>query len=262
MMTPAEGRSIIQVLVLFDESNSREYGVALWAALHEVETFYRQSYTNVTFKRFYLSSYVPQPSWPDRWLFLGKLKGMWGGDARSALAMLSQESGTDIKVPSVYDKKSRNYDQGKLADQIPGLIQAGADDTNFVIITDRPITPPRDWRYVIWDSIEKTNYRAFVISAAPLDPHYWRDKDSDRVATIKNRVRAACLSVTGSLLNLERCENPACFMFDNVDSVTVLDDMAIVGAEHKCPALENKGFEEMPKDPNLIHPPVVRSDVS
>jgi hypothetical protein len=258
-MAPTKVRSIVQVLLLFDETNSRDYGVSLWAALHEVEAFYKQSHSSVAFKRFYLSSYVPQTTMLDKLANLGR--AMFSSDAtRSALALLSQEydnAGTNIAIPlDDSEKKRRNYDQKKLATQIRSLIPGTSEDYNFVIITDRPITPPPSWRYVIWDTVEIKDFCAPVISVAPLDPNYWRDKNPDRISTIKNRARAACMSVTGSLLNLERCENPACFMFEGVDSVTVLDDMKMVGAEHDCSIIKNKGFTETPADPEMIHPPV------
>lgn len=52
---------ITQVLLLFDEKNSGEYGLALWAALHEVEAFYNAGERRMDVRRLYISPYVPSP---------------------------------------------------------------------------------------------------------------------------------------------------------------------------------------------------------
>jgi predicted Zn-dependent protease len=126
-----------------------------------------------------------------------------------------------------------------------------------VIVTDRAITPPPGFRYVIWDEVPR--YNATVVSAATLDPHYWRNPAAGRVMTIKNRLRSAALSITGRLLGLHACTNDECFMCGDVDSADALDFMTQLCIEHDRPKLESLTFARSATDPTLIQPvtPVV-----
>jgi hypothetical protein len=72
------------------------------------------------------------------------------------------------------------------------------------------------------------------------------------VAIIKHRIRTAGLSVVGTFLGLKRCDEENCFLFDDVDSVTRLDDMVYLGGDHGLPELANRGFATRPDDPNRV----------
>jgi len=111
-----------------------------------------------------------------------------------------------------------------------------------LIVSDLELAPPPSWRYVVWDVIPS----GAVVSLAPVDPKYWSEPVQDethRHQVIKSRTRAACISVVGSLLGLQRCENPTCFMYSNVDSVVRLDDMIHLGPEHGVTELAGRGFD-------------------
>lgn len=246
----SERIDILQVLVLFDSEASREIGLPLWATLIEAERFYNLGIPRAKFQRYYISSYAP----PIPGLVgsavrgVGKiLAGTWM--AEDAVKLLSQDESLQpspsFKAPGRY---KNTYDQTKLGQAVRDLLSSKLEYNRLVIITDREITPPTDWRYVIWDSISG----GVVISIAPLDPKYWRDRDPNRIATIKHRARAAVLSCTGSMLNLERCDNPDCFLYRDVDSVTALDLMSKLGPEHRIAELSGQGFQPIINDPALI----------
>lgn len=122
------------------------------------------------------------------------------------------------------------------------LVQEVVQPTGWtLILTDIELEPPLDWRYIIWRSFPQ----GAVVSTATLDPRYWREpveSEVHRVLMIKARARAACISVVGSLIGLERCSNPECFLFKDVDSLVRLDDMKFVGPEHDVAELTFRGF--------------------
>jgi predicted Zn-dependent protease len=191
---------------------------------------------------------------------IGRALGRWipGGEVQTALDLLKHDQVLSSSGPSaeLSPSRRRTYDQTHLATIIRKLVDPDKSGEHLMIITDRPITPPADWRYIIWETDPNTN--ASVISVSPLDPEYWRDQDPRRVMRIKTRTRNAALSITGELIGLERCENPACFLFDDVDSVTVLDEMRAFGAEHDLSELVGYGFDEMVSDPTLVQTPTFR----
>ena len=117
-----------------------------------------------------------------------------------------------------------------------------------MLVTDQELTPPKGWRYIIWDEIQSGT----AISIAPTDPVYWRYSDENRVAIIKHRIRTAGLSVAGTFLGLKRCEEENCFLYDDVDSVTRLDEMVYLSGHHGLQELANRGFVTRPDDPNRV----------
>ncbi len=140
---------------------------------------------------------------------------------------------------------------GTLADQAQ-IAQAvrewmPSDGDLLVVITDELITPPPEWRYVIWDLTPS----GFVMTIAPLDPEYWGDTSADaaaRLTAIKRRTRAALLSILGTALGLRRCDNPECYLFRNVESVVRLDEMRFIGPEHDAKHLIGWGFDTVTVD--------------
>jgi hypothetical protein len=126
-----------------------------------------------------------------------------------------------------------------------------------VIVTDLAITPPPDWRYVIWDVVPG----CAVVSLATLDPFYWAMSvdEEERTRVIKRRARAACLSIVGTLLGLSRCENERCYLFAGVDSALRLDEMVYLGPEHRVETLGSRSYPHVASDPVLaetIVPPL------
>lgn len=253
MATIEPGR-ITQVLLFFDEKSSLEHGPALWAAFHEMERFYRQAQPDLAFRRFYISSFIPS---------LGPIEAVWRGLGR----LLSKNEPPDppgdheralpISEKEVTGSSTRTFDQNRLAAAVRERIGDQHDvhsSEPMLIVTDRPITPPPHWRYIIWEIVTDpvTKAQTGVVSAAPLDPAYWREHRPDRTAIVKHRVRAAGLGVIGNLLGLKECENPSCYMYSDVDSVLVLDDMTEFGSEHEVAALAGGGFSSGEREPAAI----------
>lgn len=245
---------LIQAVALFDERSASDYGLALWAAFHEVEQFYKRVGAEIRYQRFFVA-----PSSPSGSIFesiahaVGKL--IPGERLQRALDVLSadQTRSFNLQDQLSWDSRGRTYDQTQLAAAVRSLIGPIASGYHLMIVTDRPITPPSRWRYIIWET--NRDIDASVISVTPLDPDYWHDRDPDRVLTIKARARAAALNITGGLIGLSHCDNPACFLFDDVDAVTVLDEMKGLGPEHNLDALVGYGFSNRQSDPTIIASP-------
>ena len=100
----------------------------------------------------------------------------------------------------------------------------------LVVVTNQELTPPPQWRYLMWDTAAAEHNA--VISGCPMDPYYWGTEIKDRFAVLERRVRAAICATIGELLGLAHCDNEACFMRRDVTSVLELDDMAEYGTEH------------------------------
>lgn len=130
---------------------------------------------------------------------------------------------------------SGQFNQALLGPLVHALLER---DATSVVLTDLPITPPPEWRYIIWDSAPNGS----VISCAPLDPAYWTTAvdEQTRIETTKKRALAATLCVIGSLLGLGRCSNERCFMFGNIDSVRRLDEVELIGSEHSVEELSGR----------------------
>jgi predicted Zn-dependent protease len=253
---------IIQVLLLFDEKSSADYGLALWAGLNEVEAFYNSHGKQVNARRFYISPFVPSSGF-----FLDTLRSVakffTQREVKNALDVLQQDERVQRKLSDAASMakmpNTKTYDQERL---IAGTREKVLRDRlgeiasaiPLMIVTDRPITPPENWRYIIWESWPSTSPTNAVISTAPLDPNYWSDPDPHRIAVIKNRVRTAALSVCGEFLGLHSCHNPRCFLCEKVDSVTSLDQMSRLGEEHnsEVEGLVGLGFDPIVTDPNVV----------
>lgn len=114
------------------------------------------------------------------------------------------------------------------------------DTTPLVVVTDRPIRPPPNWRYRIWDPVPG----GVAISFATLDPRYWGEQLElpERRQAVRRRLRAALCSVLGTCLGLVRCDNPWCFLYADVDRVSRLDNLVHIGEEHRVETLSRRGF--------------------
>jgi hypothetical protein len=116
----------------------------------------------------------------------------------------------------------------------------------LMIVTDQEIEPPADWRYIIWSEFSNGQ----VVSVAPTDPSYWRERSANRLGAIKHRVRTAGMCIVGVALGLTRCDNPRCFLFGQVSSAEVLDSMVVLGGEHSWTLLTGWGYSPRPTDPS------------
>lgn len=214
--------SVSQVLLLRDSKTSHELGLALWAAMQEMASFYNADQPRVRSTCDYISEFVPEEV------------------RRAGGAPFNQ-------LPPEWDKElwakarghyTRTYDCSKIVDSVSQMLEALGRRPPFLVITDQELTPPPEWRYIVFDA----DARGQVTSIRPTDPVYWGDRSPRRVSTVKHRVRAAGLNGIGSLLGLHRCNNAECFLYSSIDSVTCLDAMVKLGAEHKLPRLAGYGF--------------------
>ena len=250
--TPPTDADLLQAIVLFDDANAHDYGLALWALLHEVERFYRPLDLKRKFARFYISPTAPEKSLLGQFLHgLGNV--MYGKQVTSALDVLrpTEVIATRDQERAAVGPYGRVIEQAKLTEVVRQMIGCSNLPVPLMIVTDRAITPPPEWRYVIWAGTSNIDS---VLSVAPLDPNFWRERDPHRILTIKRRARSAALSITGEHLGIRRCDNPECVMFANVDSVTTLDDMTTFGSEHELPELEGREFSVAARDATAIDP--------
>ena len=246
--------SINNILLIRYPDNSMQLGEALWAASKEVENFYNFGEQRAVFRRSYLSETMPESIQKKGAAGPSVLKKMWdfftgSGNQpveKEANEVMMNVSQADSKWDTAEAQYVRSYDAGKIAQLARELAGERPSDETQVVVTDLVLVPPPEWRYVIWDGN--------VISIAPTDPEFWNMKDSNRNAIIKHRVRTACLSVVGQLIGLRRCDNERCFLFGNVDSVTRLDNMVVLGPEHNIEALSQRGFEIFAEEPGKVQP--------
>lgn len=205
-------------LLFKDRRNSTELTPAIWAALQEVEALYTRLARAPRFARICLVEEDGKAAAESVTILNHELwKAIWAG-ARSP--------------------RARSLDQEKLARSVRPLLGPHAETANLILVTDQEITPPPEWRYILWDGWERDS----IVSLAAMDPVYWGEVDDERSVTLKRRARAACCSAVGEVMGLERCHNPKCFLYAAVDSVLRLDDMEFIGAEHELAPLTGVGF--------------------
>ena len=236
---------LLHVLLIRDPKFAVEAGPAIWTALKEVEQFYNLHQPRVHVHRVAFEPGLSEPvskQWPPQQLETS-------GD-------LSEKFWNAVR-----GKFRRTIDQNQLAEAVRSRLPAELRGLPMVLVTDQEIIPPRDWNYIIWD----TTQFGSVISAAPLDPQYWSDRTPHRVGAVKHRVRVCGLSIMGSHLGLERCKNEKCFLYGNVDSTNVLDDMLVLGPEHGWQDLAGFGYSPRPRNPEQLQsvsPPLVGNEIA
>ena len=226
-------KNVVQVLALREPDKWKFLAPSLWSAFIEIENFYNFDIPRVQCVRYILGAAGGSLQ---EYTFLQAF-------SPNALHYGPQRSDDSFWVP-LQGKFRRTIHQGRLADGIRSQLPPLHKDWFLMIITDQEIEPPPDWRYIIWDDVRNGE----VISIAPTDPDYWRERSANRVGTIKHRVRTAGMSIFGVALGLERCGNPHCFLFKDVASADVLDTMLSLGHEHQWALLAGKGYSPRPRD--------------
>ncbi len=228
---------------------------AIWAAFKEVKAFYNLDEERLKIGCFFAAeSQEPELS---TILGSGSASGSgWGRllksftNAQTNQRLINEEEFIPISRSSLDAfarvETSDTYDGDRVAIWTKEMLRQKRFEGTPVVVFDQELTPPPQWRYVIWADR--------VVSVVPTDPTYWGMKDDNKIVTIKHRVRTACLSIIGQLLKLKRCSNDRCFLFGNVDSVLRLDKMVELGPEHNIKMLSGKGFDICPPDPAKVQP--------
>jgi len=209
---------ITHAIALRNHGTASEFGEMLWAVLGEVAAFYNLDKPRAQFQRRWIGDAVPPTAMTDAdQVIIAKLDWNWWKGVRSEAGRL-----VDYKLLG-----------SAVRELLPEL-------ERILIVTDEELNPPPDWRYVIWWDVSVKGDGA--VSLAPLDPRYWGDTDPQRLETVKWRIRASLLCMTGLRLGFRRCQNTKCYLYENVDSVSVLDEMVTLGPEHSTEGLTDKVF--------------------
>jgi|ERR1035438_9926012 hypothetical protein len=230
-------KKIVQVLAFREPDKWKLLAPSLCAALIEIENFYNFDIRRVQCERYILGATggsLQEYTFPETF--------------PADVSQYGPQSSDDSFWAPLQGKFRRTIHQGRLSEAIRRLLPPQHKDSFFMIVTDQEIEPPPVWRYLIWDGVPN----GVVISTAPTDPEYWRERSANRVSAIKHRVRTAGMNVFGIALGLQRCGNPRCFLFKEVASTNVLDTMLALGEEHNWMQLVGVGYAPRPKDPSRV----------
>lgn len=228
---------VLQVLLFRDGEISHELGLPLWAAFQEVEALFNHDRPRAEFQRFYLAhpDHIPHAVRSEMTLDWSAV----------AAAFADKEFWQQARGPF------RNlYDQEELAQLARRLLRRPGKPEPMVLVTDLELTPPPEWRYILWDWCQDDT--TAVVSLAPMDPLYWGERGRTWVATVKQRARSACCSAVGEHLSLDDCDNPWCYLRLPIESVLDLDEMHCIGPEHDLSDLTGLGFTPRVNDPGSV----------
>lgn len=251
---------IDMVLTFHSNEASSALGRPLWAGLAEVARYFtpsspgrwlevplptrsrEQAIVLPRFRRWYVAT--APPPFP-----LGE------DEVDSQFVQLPEERVTETWEGSRL--RRTQHDHAVLGPAISACISDIAEVAlgSVIVVVDREIVPPSDWRYVLWDSFPGGT----VISTAPMDPNYWGAPvpERERKREMKQGMRAAALCIAGTRIGLSRCENPNCFMFGAVDSVSRLPEMRQLGPEHTVMGLERGIFPVSESHPDRVTAPLM-----
>jgi predicted Zn-dependent protease len=226
--------TIVQILLLSSAEAATSLGPTLWAVLEEVETLYNHQRQRAVFARqMMVNNNVAAAESED------KLEERFGDVSEHDLPALRAEA-EGVYLGTLNAERLAELVRKQLA--VP-------DRRRLFILTEHEITPPKDWAYILWLETPAGT----VVSTAALDPDYWGIQEPDRLKVIKHRARAACMAATGILLGFNRCDNPSCYLFTEVDSVTRLDLMVAIGPEHEEIAGDEAiGYWKTIEDPEMV----------
>lgn len=228
--------SMTHVLLFAEERSYVDYASVVWSAMIEAEHFYASAGLVRECRRFAcLPGTTPTlhddlPSVEQAALRSADARSFWEEMRAQYSKVYAQEL-----ILSAPRKKFLPKQHG----------------TSVFIVTDQELRRPKEWRYILWENFGPDA----VISAAPMDPRYWRARvDDSAVQIVKHRIRSTLLNAIGENIGVIRCENEECFSYGNIDSVARLDAMLHFGAEHRIDTLTNRGFAPEMRDPKLVQP--------
>lgn len=109
----------------------------------------------------------------------------------------------------------------------------------LMVVMDGEFTPASSHAAAIWLSPAKASQDYVILSLLPLDPYFGVEqallapaKEIERQLILKQRLRAACLSIIGPVFGLLPCRWSDCFMYERAHAVRHLDLMTKLGHEH------------------------------
>ena len=204
---------------------------SLYSAMKEVNLFYTQAFDKPNFNIYYISDEISDHFRNHLELFDSQIITVENSVLDDALE-ISRAIG-------------RKYDARKIMNIIKSIITESQNGYN-VVITNLELSPPYNYRYILWSNR--------VISIIPMDPLYWGMDEPERLSIIKHRIRTATLSVVGAILGIGGCNNEYCFRYRNIDSVTRLDYMMMLGPEHRIQSLSGLGFDYFSENPSQVQP--------
>jgi hypothetical protein len=211
------------VLLLRDDEITRELGLMLWIALREAARFWKEA-LDVSTRRF-LATPV-------------RLSGL-DRSRRDDERVIRPGTIPDSAWAGPYGRYTLRYEPEDIERIVRRYVVRTGDAV--VVVTDRELAPPEDWRYMIWDWDEGARYA--VISIAPLDPEYWGVRDKERLQDLKHRVRTAAINAAAPLLGVKWCTRRACLLNEAVTGVGSLDAMIALEPGHDRLRAAGKGFK-------------------
>jgi hypothetical protein len=216
----SHSKSTLLVMLLHRPEFIKEFGATTWAVFQEVHNLYRAADPTTSFSMFRLIS-------------------------QDSENLLSMDDGQQLLVPTdlwnaAWGRYSGTIDHCKLVPLVRQLLPRQDGSPPMLVITDEELTPPEGFRYLMW--MESKTDGGTVLSLPTLDPQSWMEVSPNfsspqpttttRKAITKRRVRAASLSIVGSILGLKRCEKPNCFLYKETTSVVSIDQLVQLGSEH------------------------------
>jgi hypothetical protein len=233
--------SVAQVVLFRESRNYNELARVVWTAMAEAVNFF--SLANLIIKSRRLVCFPAAgilkeelPAEKDASKYLADADHFWA----------------EVRAPY-----SRTYAQAKIVQQVRKQFFTRATEKLF-IVTDQEICPPKNWRYILWDGTGAD----VVISIAAMDPRYWGQQINDIRSLMKHRCRTALINTMGEEIGISRCMNEQCLEFDNIDSVTRLDEMLYLGTEHSLAELTGRGFAPESNNPEELQPVILFSQES
>lgn len=252
-----EPRLIHQILALSNREISLTLGPALWAALKEAEQFVNRDRPRFRFRRSYVSEFIPEQvrgtgiiqsgmRWFER--FFSANRSDRENSSETFLGPVDRTAFDPAK-----GRYSRTYEPEALAEIVRNMNREEGIEPGFnLIITDRELMPSPEFRYLLWWYDDERDSAA-VISTWAMDPEYWRMHDDHRSATVKQRARVAMLWSLLHAFGGRSCDNETCFLYGSISSFSDLDQIRLLGAEHKnLEGLTGYGFDSQPRRPDEV----------
>jgi hypothetical protein len=236
--------SISFVMALRQPEFVAQFSTVVWTVYNEVRKF--------CFWRV-LQDFKRLPSKADLILNLS-FRRVVPGETTDILDYLDEEQPLTA-VPEFWNRTLRRTSgtihHSATARMIRHMLPVDKRYDRLVIIMDGQFTV-KPSAPALWLSPAKPRQDYIVLSLLPLDPQYGSDLLSTpgimtrarRQLIVKQRLRAACLSMIGPTLGLKNCTWDDCFMYVAVKSVRQLDRMRKLGSEH-APELATRDAGEV-----------------